>query len=80
MFKFLNSGVVFNEMKGVYSQPDSILGRTSQQASLMNICCLIICLKLEPLQLPKLTMGLLLNTGLFTLGLIMFLHCLTCSP
>ncbi|KAL3515262.1 hypothetical protein ACH5RR_022164 [Cinchona calisaya] len=25
-------GVVFNEMKGVYSQPDSILGRTSQQA------------------------------------------------
>ncbi|GAB4853959.1 Homeobox protein PKNOX1 [Ancistrocladus abbreviatus] len=25
-------GVVFNEMKGVYSQPDSILGRTIQQA------------------------------------------------
>ncbi|KAJ9129329.1 hypothetical protein P3X46_033872 [Hevea brasiliensis] len=25
-------GVVFNEMKGVYSQPDNILGRTSQQA------------------------------------------------
>lgn len=25
-------GVVFNEMKGVYSQPDSLLGRTSQQA------------------------------------------------
>ncbi|KAL0356817.1 UNVERIFIED_CONTAM: Presequence protease 1, chloroplastic/mitochondrial [Sesamum calycinum] len=25
-------GVVFNEMKGVYSQPDSILGRASQQA------------------------------------------------
>ncbi|XP_051146762.1 presequence protease 1, chloroplastic/mitochondrial-like [Andrographis paniculata] len=25
-------GVVFNEMKGVYSQPDSILGRVSQQA------------------------------------------------
>lgn len=25
-------GVVFNEMKGVYSQPDSILGRTAQQA------------------------------------------------
>ncbi|GAV70301.1 LOW QUALITY PROTEIN: Peptidase_M16 domain-containing protein/Peptidase_M16_C domain-containing protein/M16C_assoc domain-containing protein, partial [Cephalotus follicularis] len=26
-------GVVFNEMKGVYSQPDSILGRAAQQAS-----------------------------------------------
>lgn len=26
-------GVVFNEMKGVYSQPDNILGRTAQQAS-----------------------------------------------
>ncbi|KAL8554483.1 hypothetical protein ACS0TY_002610 [Phlomoides rotata] len=25
-------GVVFNEMKGVYSQPDSILGRATQQA------------------------------------------------
>ncbi|KAM3220120.1 presequence protease 1, chloroplastic/mitochondrial [Capsicum chacoense] len=25
-------GVVFNEMKGVYSQPDNLLGRTSQQA------------------------------------------------
>ncbi|VFQ65797.1 unnamed protein product [Cuscuta campestris] len=25
-------GVVFNEMKGVYSQPDNILGRVSQQA------------------------------------------------
>ncbi|XP_031266614.1 presequence protease 1, chloroplastic/mitochondrial-like [Pistacia vera] len=25
-------GVVFNEMKGVYSQPDSVLGRTIQQA------------------------------------------------
>ncbi|KAK3025607.1 hypothetical protein RJ639_042105 [Escallonia herrerae] len=25
-------GVVFNEMKGVYSQPDNILGRASQQA------------------------------------------------
>ncbi|XP_074330448.1 presequence protease 1, chloroplastic/mitochondrial-like [Apium graveolens] len=25
-------GVVFNEMKGVYSQPDNILGRSSQQA------------------------------------------------
>jgi hypothetical protein len=26
-------GVVFNEMKGVYSQPDNVLGRISQQAS-----------------------------------------------
>ena len=26
------SGVVFNEMKGVYSQPDNVLGRTAQQA------------------------------------------------
>ncbi|EOX98217.1 Presequence protease 2 isoform 3 [Theobroma cacao] len=25
-------GVVFNEMKGVYSQPDNLLGRTAQQA------------------------------------------------
>ncbi|XP_021731733.1 presequence protease 1, chloroplastic/mitochondrial-like [Chenopodium quinoa] len=25
-------GVVFNEMKGVYSQPDNVLGRTAQQA------------------------------------------------
>lgn len=25
------SGVVFNEMKGVYSQPDNVLGRVSQQ-------------------------------------------------
>ncbi|KAL5705783.1 Homeobox protein PKNOX1 [Ranunculus cassubicifolius] len=25
-------GVVFNEMKGVYSQPDNIMGRTAQQA------------------------------------------------
>jgi hypothetical protein len=29
-------GVVFNEMKGVYSQPDSILGRTTQQALFPN--------------------------------------------
>ncbi|PON69124.1 S-ribosylhomocysteinase (LuxS) [Parasponia andersonii] len=28
-------GVVFNEMKGVYSQPDNILGRTAQQASFL---------------------------------------------
>jgi hypothetical protein len=27
-------GVVFNEMKGVYSQPDNVLGRVSQQAGL----------------------------------------------
>ncbi|OMO63192.1 hypothetical protein COLO4_32675 [Corchorus olitorius] len=26
-------GVVFNEMKGVYSQPDNLLGRTAQQAN-----------------------------------------------
>ncbi len=25
------TGVVFNEMKGVYSQPDNVLGRVSQQ-------------------------------------------------
>lgn len=31
----LLSGVVFNEMKGVYSQPDNILGRTSQQVNLI---------------------------------------------
>lgn len=31
------SGVVFNEMKGVYSQPDNILGRTAQQASLFFV-------------------------------------------
>ena len=30
-------GVVFNEMKGVYSQPDNILGRTAQQASSLLI-------------------------------------------
>nr|GMC83350.1 presequence protease 1, chloroplastic/mitochondrial-like [Ipomoea batatas] len=29
---FQQEGVVFNEMKGVYSQPDNIMGRTSQQA------------------------------------------------
>ncbi|KAK6946132.1 Peptidase M16C associated [Dillenia turbinata] len=28
-------GVVFNEMKGVYSQPDNLLGRTAQQASFL---------------------------------------------
>jgi hypothetical protein len=27
------AGVVFNEMKGVYSQPDNVLGRVSQQVS-----------------------------------------------
>lgn len=31
---WLSSGVVFNEMKGVYSQPDNLLGRISQQVSL----------------------------------------------
>uniref|UniRef100_A0A2N9HZQ4 Peptidase M16C associated domain-containing protein n=1 Tax=Fagus sylvatica TaxID=28930 RepID=A0A2N9HZQ4_FAGSY len=30
-------GVVFNEMKGVYSQPDNILGRAAQQASPLSI-------------------------------------------
>ena len=33
LFLFLIEGVVFNEMKGVYSQPDNILGRAAQQAS-----------------------------------------------
>lgn len=33
MLSLVISGVVFNEMKGVYSQPDNILGRTAQQAS-----------------------------------------------
>ncbi|KAF7126753.1 hypothetical protein RHSIM_Rhsim11G0167000 [Rhododendron simsii] len=28
-------GVVFNEMKGVYSQPDNIMGRITQQASIL---------------------------------------------
>ncbi|CAL9022257.1 unnamed protein product [Prunus brigantina] len=32
-------GVVFNEMKGVYSQPDNILGRASQQASFLLFFC-----------------------------------------
>lgn len=31
-FLLMMVGVVFNEMKGVYSQPDNILGRASQQA------------------------------------------------
>ncbi|TQE11299.1 hypothetical protein C1H46_003033 [Malus baccata] len=30
-------GVVFNEMKGVYSQPDNILWRTAQQAILFHV-------------------------------------------
>lgn len=38
------SGVVFNEMKGVYSQPDNILGRASQQASLIF---LYFCIELS---------------------------------
>ncbi|KAG6468251.1 hypothetical protein ZIOFF_072824 [Zingiber officinale] len=29
---FQQEGVVFNEMKGIYSQPDNILGRVTQQA------------------------------------------------
>lgn len=33
---FVFAGVVFNEMKGVYSQPDNILGRTAQQVSLLS--------------------------------------------
>ena len=37
MILFLFLGVVFNEMKGVYSQPDNILGRAAQQASLLYI-------------------------------------------
>ncbi|PPR98950.1 hypothetical protein GOBAR_AA21726 [Gossypium barbadense] len=30
-------GVVFNEMKGVYSQPDNLLGRTAQQAIISSL-------------------------------------------
>ncbi|CAN0565244.1 unnamed protein product, partial [Ectocarpus sp. 12 AP-2014] len=29
-------GVVFNEMKGVYSSPDSLHGRTCQQVTIWN--------------------------------------------
>ncbi|CAN6930627.1 unnamed protein product [Brassica oleracea] len=32
-------GVVFNEMKGVYSQPDNILGRITQQANEFSALC-----------------------------------------
>ncbi|KHN30412.1 Presequence protease 2, chloroplastic/mitochondrial [Glycine soja] len=35
-------GVVFNEMKGVYSQPDNILGRAAQQASFLMACPFLI--------------------------------------
>lgn len=42
-------GVVFNEMKGVYSQPDNVLGRVSQQVGALS--CLfgsdIVCAALE---------------------------------
>lgn len=37
LYLWPTAGVVFNEMKGVYSQPDSILGRASQQ-----VCFLIV--------------------------------------
>lgn len=30
-------GVVFNEMKGVYSQPDNIMGRVSQQVNVSGV-------------------------------------------
>ena len=36
------AGVVFNEMKGVYSQPDNILGRTSQQVNMLLTFTLIV--------------------------------------
>lgn len=39
---FFAPGVVFNEMKGVYSQPDNILGRTAQQASSPFLDCLLL--------------------------------------
>lgn len=40
---FVVPGVVFNEMKGVYSQPDNILGRTAQQASFFMACLALLC-------------------------------------
>lgn len=39
---FVVPGVVFNEMKGVYSQPDNILGRAAQQASFLMACPFLI--------------------------------------
>ena len=46
----LFSGVVFNEMKGVYSQPDNILGRTAQQASFFFSWPFVyVSLQLDPL-------------------------------
>jgi len=33
IIQFVTLGVVFNEMKGVYSQPDNIMGRVSQQVN-----------------------------------------------
>ena len=32
----LDQGVVFNEMKGVYSQPDSVMNRVTQEAVFPN--------------------------------------------
>uniref|UniRef100_A0A6N2L3X6 Peptidase M16 N-terminal domain-containing protein n=1 Tax=Salix viminalis TaxID=40686 RepID=A0A6N2L3X6_SALVM len=61
-------GVVFNEMKGVYSQPDNILGRTAQLASSLFSNCLILLISAlfpdntygvdsggDPKVIPKLT-------------------------
>ena len=36
--KVMYTGVVFNEMKGVYSQPDALLGRYEQQALFPDNC------------------------------------------
>ncbi|THG05826.1 hypothetical protein TEA_026437 [Camellia sinensis var. sinensis] len=53
-------GVVFNEMKGVYSQPDNILGRASQQASILLLAIFPdntygVDSGGDPLVIPKLT-------------------------
>ncbi|KAE8711733.1 Presequence protease 2 [Hibiscus syriacus] len=55
-------GVVFNEMKGVYSQPDNLLGRTAQQASFPFFSCALFPDNTygvdsggDPLVIPKLT-------------------------
>ncbi|KAL1831589.1 hypothetical protein ACET3Z_001240 [Daucus carota] len=47
-------GVVFNEMKGVYSQPDNILGRSSQQAVFPDNTYGVDSGG-DPLDIPKLT-------------------------
>ncbi|XP_074330067.1 presequence protease 1, chloroplastic/mitochondrial-like [Apium graveolens] len=47
-------GVVFNEMKGVYSQPDNILGRSSQQAIFPDNTYGVDSGG-DPLDIPKLT-------------------------